>query len=42
MLDLEKVHVLEKISEELKKIRKILQTWYEIEKIKHNMEMRKK
>jgi hypothetical protein len=41
MLDSEKVKNLEKIAGELEKIRKILDAWYNLEKIKHDMEMRK-
>ena len=36
------VEILEKIGGELEKIRKILEEYYKLEKLKHDMEMRKK
>lgn len=42
MLDSAKVEATKKISEELKKIREILNEWYKLEKTKYEKEMRRK
>ncbi len=42
MLDSAKVTAMTKISEELKKIREILNEWYKLEKMKYEKEMRRK